>query len=621
MPRLPSSRHFAPLAFLIGLSLLFWGRVLFTGQVLLPGGMLKGFVPFGSDPQAPWNILQWDALAQYYPWRLFAARQLQAGHIPLWNPHQFSGAPFLANGQSAIFYPLHLPFWLCDVAWAFGFSAFLHTLLAALGTYALLQFWNCSRWSSVLGAIAFAFCGYLTSWIMLPTLANTAAWLPLCIWLFERGVSQDGRLRGASAIPLGTALACALLAGHAQVFFYILVALALRAFFLQRRLHSLAGLAMSGFWCVGLCAIQILPTLELARLGHRAGGGPTSDGWNFLVPRALQITDLTALFLPLPLSYSFSENFGYVGVGVFLLSLVAITALLRKWSGQHHLRSIWFALALALFGVLYAAATPLSKAFYFFVPGLSQMGGVGRALILWSFGIALLGAFGLDALRQRWKSEVIPVIAVFIVGGELFANGLGAMPESPRAAIYPQTNVTRFLQSRSAGDARVLFLTPRSSWLPDRHPPGVLPPNGAMVYGINDVNGYDSLSPRAYRGFLIAGEGADVSPQLNGNMILLNNVSSASLDALNVHTIVSEKPLELGNGKEVLRADGVIIYERVVKNVPRRDGKDFSPGWRDGRYQPESFRLGAFISLLTLGLLAAIVVGGRGNFPSTKPSE
>ncbi len=68
------------------LALAFWSRVLFTGRVLLPGEMLGGFLPFGGNPTAPWTILQWDSLAQYYPWRFFAAQQLRAGKIPLWNP-------------------------------------------------------------------------------------------------------------------------------------------------------------------------------------------------------------------------------------------------------------------------------------------------------------------------------------------------------------------------------------------------------------------------------------------------------------------------------------------------------------------------------------------------------
>src|SRR5205823_498686 len=104
-----TSRHAAPVAILVALGLGYWSRVLFGGQVLLPGEMLRGFAPFGSDANAPWSILQWDALAQYFSWRTLAARQIHAGIIPLWNPHQFSGAPLLANGQSAIFYPLSLP--------------------------------------------------------------------------------------------------------------------------------------------------------------------------------------------------------------------------------------------------------------------------------------------------------------------------------------------------------------------------------------------------------------------------------------------------------------------------------------------------------------------------------
>ena len=639
MLRLLASRHFAPVALLVALATLFWGKVLFSGQVLLPGAMLKGFAPFGSDAQAPWNILQWDALAQYYPWRVFAARELQSGVLPLWNPHQFSGAPFVANGQSAVFYPLHFPFWFSfgsfDVAWAFGFSAWLHTLLAAISTYALLQRWNRSRAASVLGAVAFGFCGYFASWIMLPTLANTASWLPLCVLFYERAVAKEttgeNRFSLVGAFPLAASLACALLAGHVQIFFYILVALILRAFFLTHPLRAMTALLFSGVISFGLCAIQILPTLELARLGHRAGSKATIEGWNFLVPRALQIADFPSLFIPSWPQLSFSENFGYVGIGVLLLSLFALIFAFRQKSKSENQSPLRFAFVLALFGILYATATPLSQAFYFFVPGLSQMGGVGRALVLWSFGVALLAAFGLDALRSnlsgKGSTPFIPIFALFVIGGELFANGLGTIPTSARNAIYPQKQLTQFLQFNSSSGARVLFLTPRNSWLPEEilqengrnHPEGVLPPNGAMAFGIYDVNGYDSLAPRAYREFLIGGEGADVSPPLNGNMILLNNPNSPALDALSVRYVVSENPLEGQNLKEVLREDGAIVYERELKNVPRRDGKDFSPGWRDGKYQPQSFRLGAFLSLLTLGFIAALVCA-QSNFPFSRSS-
>ena len=148
---------------------------------------------------------------------------------------------------------------------------------------------------------------------------------------------------------------------------------------------------------------------------------------------------------------------------------------------------------------------------------------------------------------------------------------------------------------------------PREGFRDRNHPPGVLPPNGAMVYGLHDVNGYDSLAPLAYRQFVNGGEGGDTSPPLNGNMILLRNVDSPALDALNVRYVVAlqNEPIESGARlSKVLSSDGCDVFRREIRDVPRRDGHDFYPGWRDGRYQPATFRLGAFLSLCALMLVA-----------------
>ena len=67
--------------------------------------------------------------------------------------------------------------------------------------------------------------------------------------------------------------------------------------------------------------------------------------------------------------------------------------------------------------------------------------------------------------------------------------------------------IVGWLAQRTSREARVMLLTDRASWLPTEdlqrggrtHPSGILPPNGAMVYRIHDINGYDSRAPRAYR--------------------------------------------------------------------------------------------------------------------------
>ncbi len=579
-----------------------------TGQVLLPGAFLRGFAPFGDDPSAPWTILQWDALGQYYPWRTFAARQLQSGILPLWNPHQFCGTPFLANGQSAVFYPLNFVFWIFDPAFAFGVSAFLHTLLAAFGTYFLAQIYKLSRAASLLSAIAFGFCGYLAAWILLPTLANTAAWLPVLLAVVSGQWSEEQAQKKLLTAhwPLSTGLACALLAGHPQIFFFLLLALALQALFAPQKGRAMGQLILSSALAGLLGAIQLLPMIELAKGGHRAGVLPNVDGWNGIVEHALYWPELISLALPDNFLHggTLNENFGYVGVGVCLLALCALI-----FNKQIRDKSPFlFAVALTLLGLLYALATPLPQVLYWTVPGLSQTAGVGRALFISSLGLALLAGFGLDALRRKISSPVVPIVALFTVTAELFAFSWSFQPTAPREAIYPATKVTRFLQANLKTDERIWFITPRGAWMPAEnlqqnqmnHPPGVLPPNGAMVYGLNDINGYDSLAPRAYREWLQK-FGVTVSPVYNGNMILLNDLPAPALDALNVRYIVSLRPRDERGETLVFNEENCFVYERKIADVPRV--APFYPGWQNGKYQPETFRLGAFLTLCALGVL------------------
>ncbi len=661
------SSHAVPLLVLFALCTLYWSRVLFSNTVLLPD-FLRGYAPFGNEHTADFNILQWDSLVQYFPWRTFAARELQQNHIPLWNPHQFSGTPFLANGQSAVFYPLSAPFYLFDVARAFGISAWMHSLLAAFSTYYLCQRWKLSRAASLFAAVAFAFCGFLTFWITLPTLSNTASWLPLLLLLFEcaaekRAVEKPPESNIAAHRVLDfsrahdfwllvAALSCAYLAGHPQIFFYCVVALFLRA--LTSSLPRWKGAFALLLSCLGAtvaaCAMQLLPTLELARLGHRAGAVADANGWQFMTRNALHTSDLSSLWTPFYATFSFDENKAYVGAAVLLLSAVGVVFAVARRSrkAESSTRSetdrcdspLFFAIALAFFGLFYALATPLSQFFYFFVPTVAQTGGVGRALCLWSLGAALLAAFGLDALRLRIKSPVLPLVALLLLTGELFAASWNAQPTAPRQAIYPDTTLTTFLQSATKNGGRVLFWSSRKRWLAGEDLPrntkifdrqSVLPPNGATVYGIDDVNGYDSLSSAAYRQFLIANEGADVSPLRNGNVVLLNNLASPALDALEVRFVVMPETvlhdgLTVHHAHEVLRTDECIVFERDrvldVRKTALKSGRDFFPGWTGKVYNPTSFRLGAFFSLLILSLMSASfgarIATARAHFRPTK---
>ena len=46
-----------------------------------------------------------DLLHILLPMHHYLAEHLRRGQLPLWNPLMFMGTPFLANWQSAVFYP------------------------------------------------------------------------------------------------------------------------------------------------------------------------------------------------------------------------------------------------------------------------------------------------------------------------------------------------------------------------------------------------------------------------------------------------------------------------------------------------------------------------------------
>ena len=76
-----------------------------------------------------------DVFTYFYPSRAYAAEALRRGHLPLWNPYLFMGAPFLANIQAAVFYPLNwLLIWL-PAPKMVARSIVLHVFLASLFAY------------------------------------------------------------------------------------------------------------------------------------------------------------------------------------------------------------------------------------------------------------------------------------------------------------------------------------------------------------------------------------------------------------------------------------------------------------------------------------------------------
>jgi len=420
---------------LVGLVALFLAPYLFLGRSMLPLELVPVFQPWASHAREIWsspppavqNPLL-DSLQQYYPRRVYMQEALRGGWLPLWNPYMYGGTPFLGSQQGAVLYP---PAWVLSLLPAelqFGWSALFHLSLAALGSYLFFRQLSLRPAPAAVGAVAFAFNGFVVVWLAYPNVTQwTLCWLPLALYLWERGRTGDLRWLGASA----AALALALLGGHGQSSVYLLLVWGTWA--LARTLLAPSGwktilrrVALPGALALLLALGHLLPTLDYVPRTDRAGrvswesvrsaAMPPGQLWTVLLPRLFG--DNTAQFAQdfwLPVAkdqarLTFIERSFYPGVSVLVLGAGALVFVRRRRPSSSPvgadepspaLRQLtWFSLGLTLAAFLLALGTVLYWPFWRLVPGFGQFTAVARVISIAAWSLACLAALGTEALTR-----------------------------------------------------------------------------------------------------------------------------------------------------------------------------------------------------------------------------
>jgi hypothetical protein len=638
----------------------------------------------------------WDGIAQFYPWRLHYSRSIASGALPLTNPHQFCGTPFVANAQTAVFYPLNLIFVLISPVRAFGVSAALHFFLAGVFTFLLARALGMGRFGATVAAIVFEFSAFMVVWTELPTLINVATWLPLALLLILKSMDRNS---AANAIFAGLALGLSILAGHFQIASYVVSAAALWWVWLiagktrsdrSQALRRGVPLAVLCFVVALLIAApQILPTMELAKMSHRVRS-VTAEGYATYVGNAAPPGKLITLFVPnfygnpssaqgylVSNAKDFASNYMeyafYIGLLPFLLALFGAIFTIR-W------RNVGFFVMLGLLSLLFVFGSPINYLTYHFMPGTSALGGPNRVIVLFCFSAAILAGFGAHWFLQKaqdeykatrrklgWRALAVGgatlgivfiaaqniasasltatgidpskvMVAVFneyvsfgsllvaglvvlvlytagslskplfgalamaVIVADLFSFGIHFNPTCRPEEVYPPTKLTNWLKE-NAGSSRLMVIN--RNWSLYKEPDVLLPPNAATVYGLYDMQGYDSLFPKRYKEFVDTQLQMDSSPPENGNMLLIRSFTS-NWPKGTAGYVLSADPIDTPGVKQVFEANGVKVY-RLSSN-----GNGEKPYRFD--YEPDSVVKGCILGLVGIafvGLGIGLSLKGR----------
>lgn len=220
------------------------------------------------------SLFYFDITSRYLPARHWGFEQIRSGSFPLWCSALGVGFPFVAEGETGILYPPNYLFYRTLPSWrACSLSYVCHLALAGWGAYFLFRR-RSSGGGSLIGALAYALGGRLLVHQIHPPFVEVFAWFPWVAYFLLRHFDALDR-RWLALAAAGTALQA--LAGSPPALAVCAVGYALlylgEACWASRRAGwlLLSALAFGGL-SLGLSAIQLLPTAELARLSVRASG-------------------------------------------------------------------------------------------------------------------------------------------------------------------------------------------------------------------------------------------------------------------------------------------------------------------------------------------------------------
>jgi hypothetical protein len=358
-----------------------------AAAVVFAQGVLAGELLVG--------ITNFDLFAEFLPRHAFAGAALRRGVLPLWDPHQIAGLPFLATLQGGVLYPPNLLYALLPVGLAMGLLGFFHLVLTGAGAWAFCREQGSSPEGSALGAVSFMLGGASLFSLYHPNAIAALPWLPIALALVAR-LARTGDPRLAPV--LGACLALQFLAGRDYLF--VITVHAVGAFGLweaarlfrgpgggRAALRHGAALALAGLVAAGLAAPQWLPTLELAAQSTRSLAGPERASLEIFGPLS---PEFVVANLVNPVRGPIRRE--YLG----WLPLLCFAAGFRLWGRD---RAAVFAslLAVVALALCFGSQTPLYAA-YRHLPLASVFRLPDRFLTLFALAIALGAARGFDRL-------------------------------------------------------------------------------------------------------------------------------------------------------------------------------------------------------------------------------
>jgi hypothetical protein len=416
---------------------------MFAGTIPFPTDSVSSWPPFSRvappNPPTPHADIG-DLVHSFYPFRTLAARSIRHGELPLWNPYMLSGTPFLANAQSALFYPANFLYYFLPVPLAWGLGFPLRRFLAAIFTALFLRRIGATTTGAITSALLFSFCGFLTVW-QGSAMSDAAIWLPLICYSVVRLHSD---LSTRAVLLTAFAFTMPVLAGHPETAIHLTITgLGLAVLMAFRTQDATIGLnfrfiklfVFAGLLALGLASVQVIPTLEwLNYIRHPLHESwPPLPLWTMVAWTSRDVVRaVNSIGLEIP------EQAAYIGMLAFVAAPVALLHPSRKFA------VFFVAVCVAALSIAYGTG-PIFH-FVQHVPVLRILKN-NRLILVASFGLSVLAGLGISSievvatdLSRRTRIAMLSTVGVasafaLLYVGHLMTQQIVEFIRRPRLAL------------------------------------------------------------------------------------------------------------------------------------------------------------------------------------------
>lgn len=394
---------------------------------IIPIGILLGFVFLAYWPLSMGqNCMKFDILDQYFQYRYFLSDSLSNGIWPQWLPWQYYGFPYFADPQSAAWYA---PAWLLASLrpydlYSLYFEWLAHVFIGGMGLYFLLRKWGVTMVSALTMALLYESNGVFLGNAQHLTFITSTAWLPWVFLSFHQILFKPSL---KWTVAGGLILHFFLTGGYPAFFFISIYLIGLLTIVQSIRLYRKRQLMkIKSVWVHLMIASTIFLLLSTGYLYS------IFEVLDLMVrDKGLEMEDI--LFGPFPpkaiissiLPMTVTGNAGFWGadismiqgfIGLLPFLLLPLAFLHRKYQkAKMAIAAIGLFCLIAAFG----EATPIRE-WLSHLPLLDRFRFPSIFRAFWILSILILGAWGLDALRQlsqklRWQAIGLSLISLAVV--------------------------------------------------------------------------------------------------------------------------------------------------------------------------------------------------------------